>query len=400
MKTYNKYLRYAKRFINLLRDIWLIIGLSLVLLIFFEIACNLLLYIKTNPYVDGRVKADGYENATWLEDYFEEFELCLSSMSWKPYVYFKVNPFNGQYIKLDHNGIRRTSFPEIIGGTNSRPLEIFMFGGSTLWGTGARDNYTIPSLLGKALSEHQIRAKITNFGEGGRVSTQEVIELFLKLQKGNIPDMVIFYDGVNDTFSAFQNGIPGIPQNEWNRKKEFILLHRSRYKDLDKFFFLSVLERSGIGTVLKLIMRRIKKGYDNKEFRFKGKQNIEEDIVKIYLSNMKIVDSLGKAYGFTSIFYWQPVIYTKNILTKYEKQEVEAKGKEVREFYDRTYTAMKEQNMKCADYHFYNISDMFAKTDQPFFIDFCHLTEAGNQMIANRMKDDIIEIISKAGPKK
>ena len=67
--------------------------------------------------------------------------------------------------------------------------------------------------IGKFLSEHGVKVEITNFGQSGRVSTQEVIDLFLQLQKSNTPNIVIFYDGINDTFSAFQNGISGVPQN-------------------------------------------------------------------------------------------------------------------------------------------------------------------------------------------
>lgn len=249
--------KYVMRYIALLRDIWLIFGFSLLLLVSFEISCDLLLYLKTKPYVDERIKADGYKNAVWVEDYFKEFYSALSSGIWKSYVYVGFKPFSGQYINIDHNGLRLTSFPEIAEINDSKMLRIFMFGGSALWGTGARDSYTIPSLLGKFLSEHGVKAEITNFGQSGRVSTQEVIDLFLQLQKGNIPNIVIFYDGINDTFSAFQNGISGIPQNEWNRKKEFNLLKPSRYNDLNKFFLLSLFERSGIGRMIKIIKRRI-----------------------------------------------------------------------------------------------------------------------------------------------
>jgi hypothetical protein len=38
-----------------------------------------------------------------------------------------------------------------------------------------------------------------NFGESGFVSTQSVIQLMQELQSGNIPHLVIYYDGVNDT---------------------------------------------------------------------------------------------------------------------------------------------------------------------------------------------------------
>ena len=49
---------------------------------------------------------------------------------------------------------------------------------------------------------------VVNFGESGFVSTQGVIQLILELQSGNIPDLVIFYDGVNDVYAAYQSGRP------------------------------------------------------------------------------------------------------------------------------------------------------------------------------------------------
>ena len=50
-----------------------------------------------------------------------------------------------------------------------------------------------------------------------------IITLLLILQKGERPDVVIFYDGVNDTYSAFQQLRAGLPQNEFNREIEFNL---------------------------------------------------------------------------------------------------------------------------------------------------------------------------------
>jgi hypothetical protein len=55
----------------------------------------------------------------------------------------------------------------------------------------------------------------------GWVSTQSVIMLLRQLQHGNIPDVVVFYDGVNDTYAAYQQGFAGWPQNELNRVTEF-----------------------------------------------------------------------------------------------------------------------------------------------------------------------------------
>ena len=94
-----------------------------------------------------------------------------------------------------------------------------MLGGSSLWGFGARDDQTIPSLLARSLDEQGWRVELKNLAEIGYVSTQEVIALTRELQAGYRPDLVIFYDGVNDTTSALLEGEPGLTTNEINRRQ-------------------------------------------------------------------------------------------------------------------------------------------------------------------------------------
>ena len=94
---------------------------------------------------------------------------------------------------------------------------IFMFGGSTLWGTGSPDRNTIPSELQALLGPEY---DIYNFGETGYVSTQELNYLLHRLSLGDIPDTVIFYDGVNDGYAgAYSPSIPRDPQNLREEKK-------------------------------------------------------------------------------------------------------------------------------------------------------------------------------------
>ena len=66
--------------------------------------------------------------------------------------------------------------------------------------------------------------EVRNLSELGYVSTQEVIGLYRELQEGYRPDVVIFYDGVNDTTSAVLSGQAGVTTNEINRHDEFNLL--------------------------------------------------------------------------------------------------------------------------------------------------------------------------------
>src|SRR5262249_6342036 len=71
-----------------------------------------------------------------------------------------------------------------------------------------------------------------NVGQSGYVSTQEVIELSLQIRNGNIPDVAIFYDGINDTDAAFQHGVAGVPPKEINREGEFNLLQKDELRSL------------------------------------------------------------------------------------------------------------------------------------------------------------------------
>ena len=120
-------------------------------------------------------------------------------MQWHPYVLWRRRPFTGRYINVDAAGRRRTSNREAPG---DRPIDIFGFGGSTLWGNGARDENTIPSCVSRLLDESGRRVRVTNYGELGFVSTQNLISLMLERQAGRVPGVVFCYDGVNDVVAT------------------------------------------------------------------------------------------------------------------------------------------------------------------------------------------------------
>ena len=89
-------------------------------------------------------------------------------------------------------------------------FRVFLFGGSTMWGMGVADSNTIGSYLQNQLAEMSDElVAVYNFGQPGFASTQEVIELMLQLRDGNVPDIVIFFDGVNDIWNAYGSGQAG-----------------------------------------------------------------------------------------------------------------------------------------------------------------------------------------------
>jgi hypothetical protein len=209
-----------------LRSFWLGIGIFLLWAIVIEAFSLVLVQSKETLYTPGdrRVLSDAMKGEPWANEYFEELDQSWY-VEWHPYAYWRRKPFKGRHINIGENGLRYTeNGPTAHTGTDV--IEIFMFGGSTLWGHGARDGFTIASNLSRFLRERAgLRVNVTNFGEGGYVSTQEVVALLLELRNRNVPDMVIFYDGINEVFAALQTGQAGIPQNEFNREIEFNILN-------------------------------------------------------------------------------------------------------------------------------------------------------------------------------
>ena len=74
---------------------------------------------------------------------------------------------------MDENGVRQTLGAGPWQRSQHHAIRIFAFGGSTMWGEGSRDDYTIPSWLQRFIYQTPYRVRITNFGEDAYVSTQE-----------------------------------------------------------------------------------------------------------------------------------------------------------------------------------------------------------------------------------
>src|SRR5215813_4407022 len=226
----------VKRIIKAARDVWMILGIALIMFVALEAVISLGFYIRGfwRPRAENfRIKADTYSDSAWASKYYQEIEEIEKgrTLRWQSYVYWRRTPRRGEYINIGPDGLRKTISVSMSEG-DGPPMKVFMFGGSTMWGLGAGDDSTIPSIFAEEAKNKGVNCEVVNFGQYAYVSTQEVIELMLQLQKGNIPDIVIFYDGVNDTFSGFQLSVPGLPHDEIRREKEFCLLERKELQTL------------------------------------------------------------------------------------------------------------------------------------------------------------------------
>jgi hypothetical protein len=164
---------------------------------------------EDNPSVDRRVLShrekysdvDAYTSMTPEEvNGFLDEQEAMGSIGFQhePWVQFRNPEFHGLYLNTDVRGFRQTKDPESSAGV---PIKIFVFGGSTTFGYGVADNYTIPSFMQTMLERQYPDSPILvkNYGQGFYYSTQEMLLLISLIKEENIPHFAVFIDGANDT---------------------------------------------------------------------------------------------------------------------------------------------------------------------------------------------------------
>ncbi len=377
----------SKRLRQTIRSIWISVGITLLVFALLESVLQVVFALRDR----GRPASDLIPEArlvtanpgqNWVKEYTRELGKSLLE-NWHSYVYWRLRPYHAEYVNVDEKGIRQTWNPSMAPAPNQ--LRIFMFGGSTMWGWGARDDFTIPSLVSKELNRQLAgRVRVVNLGETGYVSTQEVITLMLELRRGNVPDIVVFYDGVNDSWAAFQSGVAGIPLNEVNRVAEFNSRNQLNWRR---------------GFVEKLALSRLSRGIARSTGESVSAESTRRsltslaNVVDAYLGNVRLVNALAREYGFRAIFFWQPTIYSKKHLSEVEQRWYGQSG----EVFRATDAAFR-QKMKAGKFeNVYDLSDLFANDARTIFFDPVHVSEVGNDKIADAIAQTLRRVAQGLG---
>lgn len=252
-------------------------------------------------------------------------ETWSRTLTYEPFTQFKEGPYKGNYVNVDPHGFRITENP---GSWPPDPnsLNVFMFGGSTLFGYGVPDDQTIASHLQRFLTTKlSRRVRVYNFGRGFYYSTQERILFENLLRSGDAPDMAIFVDGLNDFY--FKEDIPEFTSRLAKSMKAKDRTTKDRVieligeSDLPMFRLARGLrdraeriarERSGAGS-----------GSEPETDSCAGDEDADNNepavisVVNRYMQNKKLIEAVAAAHDVKSVFVWQPVSTYKHNL-KYD----------------------------------------------------------------------------------
>jgi lysophospholipase L1-like esterase len=369
------------------RTIYLIFRNTIILLIILE--CALGIYFSFKDTYSKSEKTETIVNSDLYPDLDKNSvkvmfsELYSQEMQWSSYTHYRFKHFKGKFNTINTDGQRKTvNFNK---SSNKKTFKIFCFGGSTLYGSGARDEFTIPSMISKFLHKSfpDQPIEVFNFGCHGYIRAMENIALQKELLNGHVPDLVIFYDGVNDVVSAFQNNEAGQPSNALNRINEFNM--GLTYSNRLHF----MLTKTNIYNALKKLA-------SPSFVTSQSSEKLSQSIATNYYENVKITKALSEAYNFKVLNFIQPQLFSKK-----NKIGIEITAVKETSYYNslfsKTYSLFSNSTSEFSD-QIINLKTVLNPYQEPFYLDFCHINERGNKIVAQEIFKTIKDSLLKTPP--
>jgi hypothetical protein len=316
--------------------------------------------------------------------------ITATELKYYEYYLFAPYPFNDSKMCVTgYYSARKVPSSENPGKGSTT---IWTFGGSTMLNIETTDSLSIANQIAVRLKEKKFHTVIINFGCWGFQSSLENIkfqELIKHVPVNELPDIVIFYDGYNDAGFTFWFGAGKMSMNSSNKVKAIVegdylrLIVFSVFKfigNISKFweFFIEPSFNSDFSLF---------GGYSNKNV-IKDYANLKKG-VSIYETNTRIIRSICENYAIKPFFILQPMIYTKQHLTDFEKNIMNncldtASINEMKLFYSLTIKTMK----KYSDFYDYtNILDNSKSND---FYDLGHIGPFTGIKIGKAIADTLI----------
>ena len=253
--------------------------------------------------------------------------------------------------------------------TSNKQL-IFCFGGSTTYGSFAKDEQTWPAFLEAGLDS----IDVVNFGVPGFVPTQETAQFIHLMKLGYRPDLVIFMDGVNIGPPYDASDFTRIIAQKFNENKDADLL--------------------GSLAIVQLL-----KGNYKEEIDFFQTENVDfiplettseyNDMIRNrFVENAKIRKQIAALYGVKILQFIQPngnLNYPVSFCNDFGKEYFQKEGtqnvsKNLGLIFDQ---------VNLAEVGYVDLTNLFQVYNKPALIDLIHYTPEFNQFIANEVKSHL-----------
>lgn len=331
---------------------------------------------KLSEANDSRIDLEYYKDKTWAKTHFTE--LKEQSFRYYDFIGWRKKFYKGSTININKEGFRyHNSF-------EPAQTDLWMFGGSTVFGTGSKDNDTIVGFI-----EAKKKIKTFNMGENAYTTHQD-LNLLMKMNKEDYikNKHIIFLGGVNDvihkcraelnSYSTAQEKKIG---SRLDGKKNNIVGNEDQ-----NIFFIKIFEPTI--NVIKKIKNKISSLKAERENFYdcdKNEKKVKE-IVKYLISDWEVANYIVNKEGGNFLAILQPVSHFSNPnldhVSYLRNRKIEKKQ------FEAVYTEILYQLKSNSNFNFLDLTKLF-DTNEQIFIDYAHYTPEGNAKIA----DEIIKFL-------
>jgi len=334
----------------------------------------------SHDVLEPAVKLDLAENGSAEDrEYWREFDQS-NKVVYQQYVLWRKAPYQGELISINPDGVRQTLHTQC----DARNTTIWMFGDSVTWGFGAPDAGTIPSLIAHDYEKAGKPVCIVNYGEKGWFNTQEMIALIELLKHAaRKPDIVLFYDGGSEAFTAYQSGQADTHSN-FRSFQDFLNNWSTR-----RSAGFAYIQETNTYRLLENIAAKapFHSQPGDKPKAASNTGTLAGAVIENYVQNIDVINLLAKQYGFRAIFAWYPNLAVGHKqLTPYEQQVLRFTDKDFPDLqlmYREVYSLSRKINRP----NFYNLGDMVDDQKSSLYLGIAHMKPEGNQVMADRLFD-------------
>lgn len=341
---------------------------------------------RCNP-PDVRASLPPYSDHQHAVSIFEDFRALKSS--YVPFVGWGRLPYKGATTTIGSDGHRRHGLQD---GAVDLPVAR-LFGGSTMWGTGADDKGTIAAQFQRLAG----RFRVINHGETGYNTRQNLADLVNTLNTKQRTKLVVFYIGANDvvTLCRKDTRLNGHGQEALMRSRleGSPAEQRGQHAALKQILYDLFLKHTARITE-RLVRKSVEIG-ETKIYDCDTQQEKALKVVDVAIETLKLAREIAAAANAEFIAILQPVAYLGQAKVDYLKLDQHT-GDQYRMIYQHLQKQIEEIDRPWL----LDWTDAF-DGDHPLYIDLFHVTDAGNRIVAERLVRHLQKIRSgRASPER
>jgi lysophospholipase L1-like esterase len=303
-----------------------------------------------------------YADAPW------EAMLRLSSggfLRYDPAGGHRIADVRSPYVNVS-DGERRTRSTALTGAD---PIEVWFLGGSAAFGSGQRDEHTIPSELVRAAEEDGVALRVRNLAVPATSNWQEAMRFAYLAEWREPPDLVVFYDGFNDAFGQLVLNVNGGGASD-----EVITAYQGEFDE-------ALL---GEGTQIPAELAPLEILPEPAEPPVEDPALLADAIVRRYARGLDTIRTLADEHDLPVEVFWQPTLVTKPAPSDAEQAVLQAQGLAgvsldlARQVYDLLDDRLPDLGVE-------DLGDVLDGVEEPVYLDVVHTNEDGARIVAEAL---------------